>query len=255
MTRRIFFRIFCTLFGVLCALLTVGAFATALTSGGPGGRLHVLLLAHGALTGAFLSAGFLVQLRRPTERVAAWQMLLVTVVVMVATGLAFRIDDPLFEIGFPAALLLTGLLHPARGRLLRPGRWTSPVLAPAALVAAVPAAVFTVHLGRQMPGLPTDQLLAVQAGYDVALTIPFVALLASLRTTGWRVPAWSTGIVSVVFGLASAAYPEEIGSLGLAAGVVIALAGAGFVAVAEWEAARTRTVTAEPDPTLGEAVI
>jgi len=255
MTRRIFFRIFCTLFGVLCALLTVGAVATALSSGGPGGRLHVLLLAHGGLTGAFLSAGFLVQLRRPAERVAAWQMLLVAVVVMEATGLAFGVDDPLFEIGFPAALLLTGLLHPTRGRLLRPGRWTSPVLAPAALVAAVPAAMFTVHLGGQMHGLPTDQLLAVQAGCDVAITIPFVGLLAALRTTGWRLPTWSTGIVCVIFGLASAAYPDEIGSLGLAAGLVVALSGAGFVAVAEWEAARTSAVPVQPDPTLGEAVI
>jgi hypothetical protein len=255
MTRRILFRIFCSLFGALCALLTVGAVATGLGSGGPGGRLHVLLLAHGALTGAFLSAGLLGQLRRPTERVAAWQMVLVTVVVMEATGLAFRVDDPLFEIGFPVALLLTGLLHPARGRLLRPGRWTSPLLAPAALVAAVPAAMFTVHLGRQMHGLPTDQLLAVQAGCDVALTIPFVGLLAALRTTGWRVPAWSAGIVSVVLGLASATHPDELGSAGLAGGLVVALAGAGFVTLAEWEAARTPLVPAEAGPTLGEAVI
>lgn len=255
MTRRIFFRIFCTLFGVLCALLTIGSVATALSSGGPGGRLHVLLLAHGALCGAFLSAGFLVQLRRPAERVAAWQMVLVTVVVMEAIGLAFRITDPLFEIGFPVALALTGLLHPARRSLLRPGRWTSPVLAPAALVAAVPAAMLTVHLGRQMQGLPTGQLLAVQAGCDVALTIPFVGLLAALRTTGWRVPAWSAGIVSLVLGVASAAHPGELGSAGLGGGLVVALAGVGFVAVAEWEAARTTAGAGEPEPTLGEAVI
>jgi hypothetical protein len=175
--------------------------------------------------------------------------------VMEATALAFRVADPVFELGFPVALLVTGLLHPARARLLRPGRWVSPLLAPAALLAAVPAAMFTVHLGRQMHGLPADQLLAVQAGADVAVTIPFVGLLAALRTNGWRVPTWSTGIVSVVLGAASVVHPDELGSLGAVAGVAVALAGVAFVALAEWEATRTSAAPANPEATLGEAVI
>jgi hypothetical protein len=243
MTRRILFRTFSALFGVLCALLTVGAVATGLASGGPGGHLHVLLLAHGALCGAFLSTGFLLQLHRPAARVAAWQMVLVAVLAMEVTGLAFRIDDPLFEVGFPVALLVTGLLHPERRLLLRPGRGLSPVLAPVALLAAVPAAALTVRIGHQMQGLHGDALFAVQAGYDVAITIPLVGLLAALHTRGWRVPAWSTGVVAAVYGLASMGHPHELGSMGAGWGLAAVLAGAAFVALAEWEAARTVAVS------------
>lgn len=245
MTRKLTFRIACGFFGLLCALLTVGSVGTGLTSGGPGGHLHVLLLAHGALCGAFLATGFWLQLSRPATRIAAWQMVLVTVLCMEATGLVLGINDPLFEIGFPVALLVTGLLHPERQQLLRPGRTISPLLAPLALVSLLPAVLFTRQLNEQMAGLTTDRLLAVQAGVDVAVTIPFVALLAALGTIGWRVPARAAGLVAVVFGLGSVAFPDELGSFGSGWGLAAAAAGAIFVVTAEWEARRTTTPVLE----------
>ena len=247
MTRLLFFRIATALFGILCLLLTVGALVSGLTDGGPGGDFHVLLLTHGAFCGAFLATGFLSQLRRPSARVASWQMLLVTVACMELVGLTMRIDDPLFEIGFPVALLVTGLLHPARRRLLRPGP-VNRLLVVVAVLCVVPSIWFTVGLAQHLDGLDGDALLAAQAGVDAVLTIPLVGLVAGLRAPGWRMVACSAGTVAVVFGVASIAYPAELGSAGAAGGTTAILAGLLFVALAESLTAREGTPSDVPAP-------
>jgi hypothetical protein len=41
-----------------------------------------------------------------------------------------------------------------------------------------------------------------------------LALLASLRPDGWRIPAWVAGALPAALGLASFVYPDADGTLG-----------------------------------------
>jgi hypothetical protein len=228
--RTIFFRIFCILFALPCALLAVGSVVGGLSSGGKGGADHVLLVTHGALM-ALLATAFVGSLWRSAQRVAWWQTILVTVCCLVFTGIRFRISDPAFEVGFPLAVVVTGLLHPARSRLLRASRDIDGVLGVAALVSAAPVAVLAAHLASQTAGLSGDRQLDMVSGYHAAVSLPFLGLLAALRTPGWRLPAIGASTLAVVFGVASLLFPDDSGSAGLG-GLLALVLGIGFVALA-----------------------
>jgi hypothetical protein len=70
----------------------------------------------------------------------------------------------------------------------------------------------------------------------LAVAIALVGLLASLKTRGWRVPAWSAGMAVMAFGLGSVVYPDHPAAAGLAWGGVALAGGLLFIAVAEREA-------------------
>lgn len=80
----------------------------------------------------------------------------------------------------------------------------------------------------------------------MAIAIVLVALLASLKTRGWRIPPWCAGLAAVVFGLASAVYPDHPAADGFGWGAAAPVGGVLFIAVAEWEARKSaRTASAD----------
>ncbi len=246
---RLLFRIFSILFALPCALLAVGALLEGVLSGGQGGTDHVLLATHATML-ALLATAFAGSVWRSADRIAWWQTALVVVGCLLATGIRFRVSDPAFEVGFPLAIALTGLLHPARGQLFRPTGRVDGLLAVVALVAAAPVAVLAAHLGGVASDLTGERQLDVIAGYHAIISLPFLGLLAALRTPGWRLPAIGAGVVATVYGVASLMWPDDTGSAGVVGLVAVAL-GAGFTALAFRTAGRGRVdepVVAVADP-------
>ncbi len=105
---------------LLTTFLTIGSVLGLLEARGPDER--IAFLAHLPWLGLCYTAAFAAMLWRPAQRPAAWQQAAATAVAMYLAGLVLaREADPVFYIGFGVVLLLTGLLHPARRALLRPG--------------------------------------------------------------------------------------------------------------------------------------
>jgi hypothetical protein len=48
----------------------------------------------------------------------------------------------------------------------------------------------------------------------LALVVVLLALLAAMRTPGWRVPLWSAALAAAAFGLVSLLNPAAPGSVG-----------------------------------------
>jgi hypothetical protein len=73
----------------------------------------------------------------------------------------------------------------------------------------------------------------------LAIALVLVAMLASARTRGWRVSAWSAGAAAVMLGLASIALPEVPGVVGQAWGTPVVAWALVVVAAAVWQSRQT----------------
>lgn len=198
----------------------------------------VLDLAFFALGGILVTAGFASQIRTPS--VAGLQQAIVALASLsVAGGLGGRIEPFLGPFVLLLAAVPLVVLHPERRQLLGSGAEPSRTLAAAAGVAAIPAAVYAADmLARARASGPSCFLgqcahgdrYAEAAG--LALAIVLVALLASLRTPGWMLPAWSAGAGAVVLGAASLVFRSEIGALGTPWAVAAVIWGVAFPVIA-----------------------
>jgi CHASE2 domain-containing sensor protein len=94
----------------------------------------------------------------------------------------------------------------------------NPALAGLVIVGAVPLIGYALTTSSfQRNGLPTDPHVSMHhwtTMATMAIAIVLVGALASLRTDGWRIPAWSAGLALCVFGLGSMIYPDYAGSAG-----------------------------------------
>ena len=199
-------------------------------------RVHNL--GYGALVGILLAAPLVAQARRPEARPAAMQQAIVAGVTMVVAEAVSTDLEPFF----PSVLILVlvvASLHPARGRLLRRPARPSPATMVLAVAGAIPLIWFAVHESAfQRNGSPLDphvQMHHWTTMTGLGLAIAAVAILASFRTDGWRIPAWCAGLAAAVYGAASLAYPSYAGASGRAWGSVAVLGGLAFIAVAEVE--------------------
>jgi hypothetical protein len=174
---------------------------------------------YGALAGVVLGVGFLSQLRSPERRIAGVQQLAMAVPAYLAAGALGR--DPDF---FPFAVVLalavgaTVALHPARRRFLTPGT-PRPLLGVLALAAVVPLLAYALGMARNQRAdmLPVDshgglnQWAALTAA---ALAVLLIALLASLGTDGFAIPAWCAAGGVAAWSVASLVYPDYPGAEG-----------------------------------------
>jgi hypothetical protein len=155
------------------------------------------------------------------------------------------IDRVVFSI---MVLVLTGVVlafHPRPGELLTTGRRISKPMAAFGVTGLAVAAAYALDqiqvqlatdLATDPHSAPGKEHWAEMA--STALTLPLIALVAALRTRGFRLVAWTAGLGTMVFGAASAWLPEQVSSPGVAWGAVAVLGGALFVAAAEIEAGR-----------------
>jgi hypothetical protein len=208
-----------------------------------GGIHRVHDMGFGALFGAILTVGLLVQNWRPERKVSAfYQTLDVAVAVLVASALAtsgFAILGAFVLVGYGILFAL----HPYRSQLLHPVReGFSPALMVLTALGAVPLISFALTSARlQRNGLPIDPhvkndhwtLMAA-----MAIGIVLVGFLSAFKFRGWRISAWSAGVAAFLYGLISVVYPHKAGSEGTGWGLIALFGGLVFIAAAEWEARR-----------------
>jgi hypothetical protein len=214
---------------------------TAVAGNPPGGHdLH--MFAQGVIMWTVIVAVGL-NLRRTVQQVgAAW---VYTIMSVLGFGLFLVLADvPSAVVGILAAAIVVGFLaflaHPA-GLRAKFQSVERPSVALLALVgaAAIPLVTYasgqlSIHLGSG----PADEhfafnhwiVMAVYALVSVALGLP-----AALKVSGWRVPAWTSGLMVALLGIGSLLLSAPSQLTGMWA-VLAILWGAAFIAVAEVEA-------------------
>ena len=196
-------------------------------------------LGYGALVGLILTGGVASQLRGPERKIAGLQQALLVIPSMAAGSLlAWDYQNLEALVILVPALTLLWALHPARAALLRPAIRMSPRLVAIALLGAVPLIAYAVTMGAAAQDLagPQHHVQRLSTMAALAVGIELTAMLAALRTPGWRIPTWSATTALVVFGSASILFPEHPAAVGPAWGGLAIGGGLLFASVAEWEA-------------------
>jgi hypothetical protein len=210
----------------------------------------------GLHTGVMLSAGLFALLLRTEDRVATAQQVGVAMAMMMAVFFGavaiphlgepqVGIDRVVFTIVILALAGVVLALHPRRRELLRRGQGLSKPMAAIGVVGLLIAVPYAIdHIQIQVAAdLATDPHSAgARTHWDemasVTLTLALIALVAALRTRGWRLVAWTAGIGAMVFGTASIVLPDQASSPGAVWGTLVLIGGALFIAVTEVEARR-----------------
>lgn len=197
---------------------------------------HVHALAHFVLTAVLIPAvgsGLHPRLRR----IAGLQsLLLVPVLGLLVSVIAWQgfhdLDFPVFNFTLYGALaLILAALHPERGRLFRGGVVDLRLAAMAGLV-FVPLMIYAGReVAKQLSNAEPAHSLVGHFALTGALAVALVGLagLAALRTEGWRLPLWSSGLALVALGIGSAALSSEASSFGLVGGLAAIAWGAAFI--------------------------
>lgn len=212
----------------------------------------VVDLAFFALGGILVTVGFASQIR--ARQIAGLQQAILALLVLAVAGLLAGRIEP-----FVGALLLlvaaapVVVLHPARRQLLAAGEAVSGPLAALGAAAVIPAVAYaTAMLDRARAAGPSCFLGRCAEGdrfaetAALAVAVVLVALLASLRTSGWRLPAWCAGITAIVLGATSLVFPRELGALGAPWAVAAAVWGAACIVTVYTHAGRAARARLRP---------
>jgi hypothetical protein len=245
--KRIAYTILSAVFA-LGALL--GMFGIALFVGwfqNDDGGIHKVhyVAGFGITAGILITTGLAAQLwPHPERRVAGLQQVGAAGLGGLLGGLMAGSPGAALFIFLAAAVAVAVLaaLHPDRPGLLSLAGSFSPLLAGLTALAAVAVIPFALTMARmQREGLAIDPHVK-QAHWAfmtmMAIGVLLVGALASLRTRGWRIPAWSLGAAGVAYGLASLVFPHHAGARGVGWGIVWLAGGMVYIAAAEWEARR-----------------
>jgi hypothetical protein len=240
-------RILTVLLGLLFTSVTALTVTLWVTDPGYAETNPVLDLAFFALGGVLITGGIATQLHRP--QVAGVQQSLLGLASLALAGLVGgRIEPLVGGVGLLAAVAVLVALHPDRRRLLATGAGPSwPLLALTGTL-ALPALVYAMDMLGDARVWGPSCFLGQCAGGDrlaeagaLALTVVLVALLASLRTDGWPVPAWSAGLAAMTLGATSLALPDVTGALPLPSAVGAVAWGLAFLLVARRQAREGRS--------------
>lgn len=204
---------------------------------------QVHILHWGVFMGILTAVPLAALARRPS--IAPAQQATVVVLAFVVAATVARMVDPAVVV-FPVLIGGLLLLHPARNRLLAAGEGLHPGLAVLAAAVTVPGLWYAVAEVRTHLAAPLSDIhrgppeAHYVTGAALALAIVGLAWLASLRTEGWRLPAWCCGIAMALNGVVSIWLPDWVGSFGRAWGIAAVAWGVAVVIVAERAARDTR---------------
>lgn len=228
--------------------LMAGVLAYAFTGWFSAAELGVHQL-HETLASALfwsLIAGMAFTVVRPARTISALRQtgfMLAAFIVLLLASFSEALMGPLVMMSILFVLTATAAaLHPARHKLLRLREGIQPWLLGLTVVAAIPLLPYALNqLQIQIGASPGDPHAEVghwmiMSAYGVAIVL--YGLLASLGSTGWRVPAWSAGILAGLFGVASLLLPTQASSVGAMWGTASVVWGVLFIAATEWTAAR-----------------
>jgi hypothetical protein len=197
-------------------------------------------LIHDMLASALLWAallGMVAQARSPQAHVGGMLQALGVFLVMCLAIIAGAYFFPPPFI-FLVLALVAAALHPARADLLSWRGIGHPAPAALTAVAAIPLLLYAAaQIGLQRAAVPQDP--HAEMGHWLlmgayALTILFLAAVSVTRPSGWRLPAWSAGLLALLLGLVSLLHPNQASGVGAAWGLLALGWGIMFVAAAEW---------------------
>ena len=204
----------------------------------------VVDLAFFALGGILITVGFASQIR-PRQLAGLQQAVLALVALAVAGLLAGRIEPFIGALLLLVAAAPLVVLHPARQQLLAAGETLSMPLAVLGAAAVVPAVAYAAAMLDHARSAGPSCFLGRCAAGDrfaetaaLAVAVVLVALLASLRTSGWTLSAWCAGGAAITLGAASLAFPLEPGALAAPWAVAVVVWGTACIATASTHAAR-----------------
>jgi hypothetical protein len=236
---------------VLAGIFAAGAFGgllglgliTAWIDNESGGIHRVHNMGYGALYGAILTTGFLVQNWRPERKISAFYQILDVALATVIAGAISTSAFALAGVFIAVAYVILLALHPYRSELLHPQReGFSPVLMGLTIVGAIPLIWYALVVAKfQRDGVPADPHVNMDHWTTMAamaIGIVLVGFLSAFKFRGWRISARSAGAAIFLYGLISTVYPDRAGSEGTGWGFVAMAGGVLFVAAAEWEARR-----------------
>jgi hypothetical protein len=209
------FRILAALFGSLSILSSVLFAVEPLVSDDPiqqSHRVHVL----GSLWGFGLTGAVLLAIAVTPSNVNAFQAGLVASVGLVVVGLvAGDLVTGFLFAGLVISVILYAL-HPHRREALSFSGRPSMLLIGLGVIALVPAGAYALTMAELQGGPPTDPHVEMHHWSGMAaaaLSIVLVGVVAGLRTEGWRLTAWLTAGAGILFGLTSAIYPDDPGTV------------------------------------------
>ena len=250
--RRVAFTAWAAVLTIIVGLMFVGT--TLLTLGvwladpSAAETNPVVDLGFFALGGLLVGSGLASQLVRADPRVGGLEQALIGLAALAVAGLlGERVEPLLGGLVLLVAVVVLGVLHPARAELFRLGRPTVLSLAVLVVLAAGPAVIYAVSMLDLAREAGPSCFLGQCAGGDrfaemAALTIAILGtgILAGAKPRGWRLNAWCVGMAAATVGLASVALPEVPGAVGRLWGILAIAWGIAFVAAAEVERHRPR---------------
>jgi len=193
--------------------------------------------ASGVATGILVAFPLLIVAWRRDD-IALLQMLGVAAIAT-ALGSVLSLDWVFLASVAILAVPVVVLLAISRGwkRYLAPGRGLAPELVIAALAGAPFWFAFAWTTASLQHTRPADDPHVEMHHYSgmaiMAIGLVLMVVLTSLRTQGWRIVAWLTGLGSAVYGVASIAFPNYPGSEGATWGALAIAWGVVIVALAE----------------------
>jgi hypothetical protein len=212
----------------------------------------------GVTYGVLTATAFFALVSRRGRRTSMFlQISAVAAAILVASLLSTDFGYAIIGVVLVVALVILLALLPGRLRTLAHDVNISLVLGAFVLLSAVPLAWAALTWSRfQRDGSPLDPHVAEShwtTMASMALALLLVSALASARPSGWRLTAWCASAGMVAYGIASivfARFPGTEspypGSEGIWWGVVSAVGGAAFAALAEWEVRRPVSTRREP---------
>jgi hypothetical protein len=233
--RHIWAGTLATLLGLLfiaVTVMTLALWAADPASAETGPVVDLGFFALGMMT----AAGFASQIRH-RGGAGLYQAILALLALAAAGLLGGRIEPLAGALVLLAAATPLGLSTPRRPP--DRGRRRSTPLAALSAAASVPAIGYAAALLAEAraagPSCFLGQCahgdrLAEAAAFAVALVL--LGALASLRTPGWPLPAWSAGLGALLLASTSLLFPGEAGALTAGWAVATGLWGAAFIAIA-----------------------
>ena len=218
-TRRTWFSVLAVFFALVFGLLLFGWIGLVggwfMTGNDQIHRVHNIG-SSGVATGILVALPLLIVSWRRDD-VALLQMLGVAAIATVI-GSVLSLDWVFLIYVAILAVPVVVLLAIARDwkRYVAPGAGLAPELLVAAIVAAPFWSVFALTMARlQRAGPAEDPHVSMHHWTGMAIMavgLVLMLVLASMRTEGWRIVAWLTGLGSVVYGVSSIVFATYPGS-------------------------------------------
>lgn len=182
--------------------------------------------------------GLVIQLYRPADKFVGVVAFLVVMAILGVITAVVGSEFLMLVTIFGGLGLVAAVLHPASGSLRRLSmpEGYDPVVLGLAAVAVVPLVLYAVGQFTLQTTAGDEHALFVHYGgmATIAASILVLSVVAAFAPVGWRFAAVGAGLLALVWGVASVAFPVQASSGGLLWGALAIVWAISFVAGNEY---------------------